>query len=115
MSIFMKLWRDDVGGILCTEIVMVGTILVCGVITGLSALRDAVITELDDIAAAVGTIDQGFAIQGATAHSSVTASARYTDLQDAGDTLVAASESRCLVILSVANSAALSGNEGGVR
>ena len=44
LEMLKQLWRDDSGAIVSLEIVLIGTILGVGVITGLSSLRDAVIT-----------------------------------------------------------------------
>jgi hypothetical protein len=44
------LWNDESGVILSAEIVLVGTILVLGMITGLVELQSSVIGELQDVA-----------------------------------------------------------------
>ena len=105
-----KFWHDETGGILCAEIVMVGTVLVCGVITGLASLRDAVITELGDLAAAVGAFDQSFTVMGVTGHSGASASASNVDLTDLGDVPDPQQQIRCLIICSPVE--VLPGNEG---
>ena len=43
---FSKLWKDDCGALIATEWVLVATILVIGIITGLVAVRQAAIVEL---------------------------------------------------------------------
>ena len=52
-----QLWNDEGGVVVSAELVLVGTILVIGLITGLSSLRDAVITELADVGGAIAQLD----------------------------------------------------------
>jgi Flp pilus assembly pilin Flp len=52
-TIFRKLWRDEVGAIIAAEYVIMATLLGIGIIVGVKCLRDAIITELADTAAAV--------------------------------------------------------------
>ena len=47
------LWNDESGVIVSAEIVLVGTILVLGMITGLVELQAAVIYELTDLSDAL--------------------------------------------------------------
>ena len=64
--ILLKLWRDQ-DGILSFEWTMVLTLLVIGIVAGLSAARDAIIDELGDVAQAAGAIDQSFELTEITA------------------------------------------------
>ena len=77
-----QLWKDETGAILSAEIVVIGTILVIGVITGLTSLRDAVITELADVGGALSWLDQSYVIHGSTSHSSATATTQHHDSRD---------------------------------
>jgi Flp pilus assembly pilin Flp len=94
-----KLWNDEVGAIVSAEIVLVLTILVIGMITGLTSLRDGVIEELADVGQAIGNLNQSYVISGATAHSSATAGSAFRDAPDFcdGDT-PGGTNSRCLVL-----------------
>lgn len=94
----MKLWKDEAGAIVSAEIVLVATILVIGMITGLASLRDAVIEELADVGAAIGALDQSFTICGVVAHSAATAPSVFTDAPDFCDGGSTGPNSRCLVI-----------------
>jgi len=49
---FRRLWNDEGGMILSSEVVLVGTILVIGAIAGLTSLQYAVTHELNDTARA---------------------------------------------------------------
>lgn len=48
-----RLWQDDGGAMLATEWVFVATILVIGSITGLVAVRQAIILELEEFAESI--------------------------------------------------------------
>ena len=57
----VALWREE-DGILSFEWTMVLTLLVIGIVAGLSAARDAIIDELGDVAQAAGAIDQSYSL-----------------------------------------------------
>ena len=59
MKTLKALWRDECGGLLSAEYVLLGTLLTLGVIVGLSAVRNAIVQELADLAAAICAIDTG--------------------------------------------------------
>jgi hypothetical protein len=52
-QLMSRLWKDDCGALLAVEWVFVATILVIGSITGLTAVRHAIVEELEDFADAV--------------------------------------------------------------
>jgi Flp pilus assembly pilin Flp len=52
-QLMSRLWKDDCGAMLAVEWVFVATILVIGSITGLVAVRQAIIQELEEFAEAV--------------------------------------------------------------
>lgn len=52
IACFKRLWSDEDGMILSSEVVLVGTILVIGAIAGLTSLQYAVTHELNDTARA---------------------------------------------------------------
>ncbi|MEO2026785.1 MAG: hypothetical protein ABGZ23_12995 [Fuerstiella sp.] len=51
--LLIKLWKEQDGMIISSEVILVGTILVLGSIAGLSSLQYAVAGELTDAANAV--------------------------------------------------------------
>lgn len=59
-----KLLQDDSGAIISAELVLVLTILVLGVIVGLSEVAVAVNTELNDISNAIGALNQSYFFTG---------------------------------------------------
>lgn len=84
-----KLWNDECGAVISAELVLVLTILVIGVIVGLSEVAVAVNTELNDISNAIGSLDQSFAFTGFKADGgaglklkSVVNGSRFTDAHD---------------------------------
>ena len=84
-----SLWNDESGVIVSAEIVLVGTILVLGMITGLVELQAAVIYELTDLSDAFGNLDQSFSTSGFQSQKTSicdnkarTKGSRYADLSD---------------------------------
>jgi len=75
----LKLWSDDSGALIATEWVFVATILVLGAITGLVAVRQAVISELTEFANAVLALNQSYSFTGQTNCQSSTAGSAATD------------------------------------
>lgn len=60
-SLMNRVWRED-EGVLTFEWILLITVLTIGIVGGLSAVRDAVITELGDVAEAVISLDQSYTI-----------------------------------------------------
>ena len=60
MQVLRKLWADEGGFIVSAELVLVATMLVIGMIVGLTVLRNQVVQELGDLAMAIGMISQGY-------------------------------------------------------
>ena len=94
-----RLWNDETGSIVALEVILVGTILGIGIITGLASLRDAIITELADVGQAIANLDQSYQVYGSDAHSSATADSIYNDTRDfCDDADPGGTNSRCLDI-----------------
>ena len=110
---FQQLWSDQSGAIISLEIVLAGTILGVGVITGLSSLRDAAITELADVGGAIAWLDQSYHLHGVKAHSASTGSTWHHDQRDFCDDGETTTASRCLTICGGAFSGEAGSNEGG--
>ncbi len=60
MHLLNKLSSDEHGFIVSAELVLVGTILVLGMIVGLTELSYGVNEELEDVGAAIGGINQTY-------------------------------------------------------
>ena len=59
-----SLWQDEAGFIISAELVLVSTILVVGLVVGLSEVQHAVASELNDVGDAIGSINQSFHYSG---------------------------------------------------
>ena len=87
-----KLWNDEVGAILSAELVFIMTILVIGMVVGLHQLQYAVVSELGDVASAIGHLNQSYGYTGFSAHKhtggatkSATTGSAFGDGQDECD------------------------------
>src|SRR5262249_37766722 len=81
-KMMLKLWADDGGALIATEWVFVATILVLGIITGLVAVRQPVISELPEFANAVLALNQSFSFSGQSNCKSSTGGSRALDTCD---------------------------------
>jgi Flp pilus assembly pilin Flp len=104
-------WKDEVGVVISAELVLILTLLVIGMIVGLTSLRDGVIEELADVGGAIGSQNQSFVFSSVFAHPSSTGGSVFTDQLDFGDNGASpgAINSRCVVI---GAASPISGGEG---
>ncbi len=77
-----QLWADEAGFVVSTELIMVATTLVVGMLVGLVTVRDQVVQELGDVALAIGNINQSYEYDGVTGHTSATAGSNFLDEND---------------------------------
>jgi len=82
MNLMKQLLRDESGFVVSSELVLVSTILVIGMVTGLATVRDAVVQELADTSKAIGNIEQSYTFNGITAHTSATNGSNFVDAPD---------------------------------
>ncbi len=80
-----KFWNDEAGFVVTVEMILVATVLVIGLVAGLTVLRDAVLSELTDTAQAFGVINQSYAVNSATNVASQSAAFSYVDTLDSVD------------------------------
>jgi hypothetical protein len=59
-----RLWIDEEGFIVSAELVLVSTLLVLGLIVGLSEVQHAVVAELNDVGDAIGSLNQSYFFSG---------------------------------------------------
>ncbi len=64
MNLFRKLRSDDAGFVISAELVLVATIVVIGLIVGLTSLRNQVVQELVDVGQAIGSLSQSYSLSG---------------------------------------------------
>ena len=59
-----RLWNDDGGALIAIEFLFVATIIIIGIIVGLSGIRDAVVVELTELGNAILALSQGYSVSG---------------------------------------------------
>ena len=59
-----QLLHDEAGFIVSAELVLVATILVIGMVVGLSEVQHAVVQELNDVGDAIGNLNQSYCFSG---------------------------------------------------
>lgn len=64
------LYYDESGFIVSAELVLISTLLVIGLIVGLSSLQYAVVSELNDVAKTIGSLNQSYTYTGFSAGQS---------------------------------------------
>jgi Flp pilus assembly pilin Flp len=65
MKAFARIWQEE-DGVLSFEWTLLLTLLTIGIVSGLTAARDAIIDELGDIAEAAQAIDQSYSLAAIT-------------------------------------------------
>jgi len=60
MNLLERLWHDEAGLVVTTELVVCTVVLIVGMIVGMVAVRDQVAQEFGDLAAALESLDQSF-------------------------------------------------------
>ena len=61
------LLNDEAGFIVSAELVLIATLLVIGLIVGLSEVQHAVVQELNDVGDAIGNVNQSYSYSGFSA------------------------------------------------
>ena len=82
MKVLHRLWADETGFVISSELVLVGTMLVIGMIVGLTEVRNQVVQELADLAVAIGRVNQSYEYSGITGHTAATAGSVFDDTND---------------------------------
>lgn len=80
-----NLWKDEAGFIVSAELVLIATILVIGLIVGLSEVQTALVTELNDVSCAIGSLNQSYYFRGFSGCKSFTAGSNFHDRVDVCD------------------------------
>jgi Flp pilus assembly pilin Flp len=82
------LWTDESGFIVSSELVLIATICVIGMIVGLVEVQWAVVGELNDVGDAIGSLNQSFQFAGFTDFKTFPGSANTIKGQVAGSLFV---------------------------
>jgi Flp pilus assembly pilin Flp len=83
--------NDEAGFIVSAELVLVATLMVIGLIVGMSEVQYAIVSELNDVAEAIGSLNQSFSFTGFAAfkkHGEVksrTVGSAFRDFRDECD------------------------------
>ena len=75
-------WKGEEGFAFSTEMIVVLTIVICGTIAAWTSLREAVVTEMADVGAAIASLNQSYIFNGVSSHSSVCSGSFYFDAGD---------------------------------
>ncbi|SFH58964.1 branched-chain amino acid aminotransferase [Planctomicrobium piriforme] len=77
-----QLLNDEAGFIVSAELVLVSTIVVIGMVVGLSEVANGINEELEDVGAAFGSINQSYCFSGFTGHKGWDAGSSFHDQAD---------------------------------
>ena len=95
MKLFHRLWNDEAGMVVSSELVFVTSIAAIGMIVGLSAARDGITSELADVGDSVTEYNQGYHVASIQGHGAAISGSQYldgTDFCDVADGVVIADE-----------------------
>lgn len=59
-----NLWKDDAGALIASEFLFIATILVIGIVVGLTNVREAINAELTELGNAILALSQGYSFSG---------------------------------------------------
>lgn len=79
--------NGQAGFLISIEMILIATILVIGLIVGMTALRDATVAEFEDVAEAIGALDQSYTYFGVQDNNGLldwTAGSQWIDAIDTG-------------------------------
>lgn len=62
-AVWVRLWRDERAYVQSSELILISTIAIIGLLVGLAAYRDALVSELDDTGKAIGSLNQSYNVQ----------------------------------------------------
>ncbi len=85
MNLCTQLFRDEAGFIVSAELVLVSTIAVIGLVVGLTEVSNGVNQELEDVGAAIGSVNQSFRYQGVTSCKARFFGSSFKDHADEAD------------------------------
>lgn len=54
MNLLRHLWREDAGGLIAAEYLLIGTLLTIGLLVGIHAVQAALLEKLGELAALIG-------------------------------------------------------------
>ncbi len=98
MMVLKRLWNDEAGFVVSTELILLATVAVIGLLVGMAAVRDGVVSELSDVAGAVQDVNQSYSYDGVIGHNAATAGSDFVDQLDECDSAddVAGAADNCI-------------------
>lgn len=81
-SLTLALLNDEAGFIVSAELVLVSTILVLGMVVGLSEVANGINQELEDVGSAFGRVNQSFHFAGFSGHKGCLDGSYFKDNAD---------------------------------
>ena len=85
MKMMKKFWNDEAGFVVSAELILIATVAVLGLLVGLAAVRDGIVSELSDVAGAFQDVNQSYSIDGVVGHNANTAGFDFVDNTDECD------------------------------
>jgi len=67
-----QLIKDESGFLVSAELVLIFTLVFCGVAVGMAVVRDSLVQELGDVSEAIGAVNQSYGYRSIEAPDSVT-------------------------------------------
>lgn len=86
MLLLKKLWKDEGGFVISSELILIATVLVIGLLVGMVTLRDQVTQELADVADAISELTQSYQYSTIVGHhDSFVTGSFFVDTRDSCD------------------------------
>lgn len=82
MNCWNRFCRDETGFVVSTELMLIATVLVIGMLVGLVSVRDNLVQELGDLSAAASDFDQSFSVDGWSGAWSEVSASSFADKTD---------------------------------
>lgn len=79
-KLLQKLWKDDGGALISMEFLFVATIIVIGIIVGLTGIRDAMNAELTVLGNAILALNISYSFAGVTGCSAAVSGSQAIDI-----------------------------------
>jgi len=90
MKLFHALMKDEVGFVVSSELVLIVTITVLGLIVGLTEVRNQLVQELGDFAQGIAQLDQSYKYTDVTTSNSANIATEGSVFNDTADVQAAA-------------------------
>ena len=85
MNLIASLYREEAGFVVSAELVLISTIAVLGLVVGLSEVSYNVNNELEDVASAIGSMNQSFTVKGLCGCKAHASGSQFHDKYDQCD------------------------------